>query len=77
MTRPQELQLHVRRLVVDASVLDQSGLSAETLPFALQQALQHRMAGDAPQASPQPAQTIDRLADAVWSQLGDTGAQEP
>lgn len=75
MTRLQELQLHVRRLVVDAAVLEQVGLSAEAFPMALQHALQRRVAGDTP--GPSAAHTVERLADAVWSQLHGTVAREP
>ncbi|GAB4563070.1 MAG: hypothetical protein IV105_08830 [Rhizobacter sp.] len=75
MTRPHELRFHVRRLVVDAAVLEQAGLSAETLPMALQQALERRVVGEA--IEPSPGHTVDRIADAVWSQLPGTAAGEP
>lgn len=76
MSTPENRDLHlrVRRLVVDAAVLQQAGLGAAAFSQHLQEALRRRAVGDTAAAGTTAPAAIEPVADAVWSQLqGSTG----
>ena len=72
-----DLRLRVRRLVVDAAVLEHAGLGGAAFSRHLQDALRDRALGATSATGAVPArvaQAVGPVADAVWSQLqGRTG----
>jgi len=76
----RELRLRVRRLVVDAAVLEHAGLGGAAFSRHLQDALRDRALGAASAsaaAPPRVAQAVGPVADAVWSQLQSRTGQGP
>lgn len=68
----RDLRLRVRRLVVDAAVLEHAGLGGAAFSRHLQDALRDRAVGDASAPGGAPArvaQAVGPVADAIWSQL--------
>jgi len=75
----RDLRLRVRRLVVDAAVLEHAGLGSAAFSQHLQDALRDRALGAASTAAapPRVAQAVGPVADAVWSQLQSRTGQGP